>query len=56
MESELERQASNFRVERERVGNLARAEEERRIEIENQFKVLRTEVSSASATTIMRFL
>ena len=44
MESELERQASSFRIERERLGNMGRVEEERRIEIENQFKLLRSEV------------
>ena len=44
MEAELERQASSFRTERDRIASLVRIEEERRIDVENQLKALRSEV------------
>jgi len=44
MEAELERQAGSFHIERERLTALVRVEEDYRIENENAFKQLRTEV------------
>ncbi|CAL8104858.1 unnamed protein product [Orchesella dallaii] len=46
MEAELERQVMNFRVERERLSNKMRSDEERRADVENQLKVLKNEVES----------
>lgn len=43
MEAELERQMITFRVERDRVAQKLKGEEERRAEVENQLKVLRNE-------------
>jgi len=44
MGAELEKQAQTFRIERDRLTNHIRAEEERRIDVELQFKSLKTEV------------
>jgi len=52
MEAELEKQAMNFSLERDRLTSLVRIEEERRLETESQLKALRGEVDFKCALNI----